>query len=139
MNIYISMKSIGKRKYVISKENVKLPISPGSLRVLLTELITMNVQQLEGKEEDRQLLNYLTETEINHQAYNGKVGFGTIYHTSKPDLTEAIQTAVQAFEDGLFWVFVNSDQIEALDTPLEMVDGDEVVFLRLTMLSGRMW
>jgi hypothetical protein len=139
MNIYISMKSIGKRKNVISKQGVQLLSTPGSLRVLLSELITLNVQQLTEKDEEINLVNYLTETEINHQAFNGRVGFGTIYNKSKPDLTEAIQAAIQAFEDGLFLVFVNSEQVEALDIPLEMADGDEVVFIRLTMLAGRMW
>ncbi|HAQ08143.1 MAG TPA: hypothetical protein DCR24_11720 [Bacillus bacterium] len=139
MNLFISMKSIGKRKNVISKQTVQLPSTPGSLRVLLSELVTWNVQQLAEKDEEIHLVNYLTETEVNHQAINGKVGFGAIYNKKKPDLTEAIQTAIQAFEDGLFLVFINSEQVEALDAPLEMADGDEVVFIRLTMLAGRMW
>lgn len=67
------------------------------------------------------------------------VGFGTIYKKRKPDLTEAIQIAIHAFEDGLFLVFANSEQVEALDLPLEMAGEDEVVFIRLTMLAGRMW
>lgn len=139
MNIYISMKSIGKRKNMISKQSVLLSSVPGSLRVLLRELITLNVQQLSEKDEEMHLVNYLTETEIHQQAFNGKVGFGAVYNKRKPDLTEAIQSAIQAFEDGLFLVFVNSEQVEALDLPLELADGDEVVFIRLTMLAGRMW
>lgn len=139
MNIFISMKSIGKRKDVISKQSVLLPCVPGSLRVLLRELITLNVRQFADKDEEMHLVDYLTESEIHQQAFNGKIGFGTVYNKRKPDLTEAIQIAIQAFEDGLFLVFVNSEQVEALDLPLELADGDEVVFIRLTMLAGRMW
>lgn len=139
MEIYISMKSVGKRKNVISKHSVQLLIPPGSLRILMSEIIKLNIQQVKEKQEEKQLVNFLTETEINNQASNGKVGFGAVYNENKPDLMEAIQTATQAFEDGLFRVFVNSEEVEDLDKPLEFTDGDEVVFIRLTMLAGRMW
>ena len=118
MNIYISMKSIGKRKNVISKQGAQLPSTPGSLRVLLSELVTLNVQRLAERDKEIHLVKYLTETEIKHQAFNGKVGFGNINNEQEPDLTESIQTATQAFEYNLFLVFVNSELVEALDTPL---------------------
>ena len=139
MKIYVSMKSIGKRKNVISKQCVQLPIPPGSLRILLSEVIKLNIQQMQGKQAEKHLVSYLTDSQINSQASNGKVGFGNIYNENQPDLTEAIQTAIQAFEDGLFRVFVNNEEIEALDASLEIAEGDEVVFIRLTMLAGRMW
>ncbi|RSD28876.1 hypothetical protein EJA10_03340 [Mesobacillus subterraneus] len=139
MFIYVLVKSVGKRRDVVSKQRVKLQGTPGSLRVLLTELVTVNVREFVGKEEEKPLVSYLTEGEINQQASSGKVGFGAIYNNSKPDLNAAIHTAIQAFEDGLFLVFINSEQIEDLDAPLNMADGDEVALIRLTMLAGRMW
>lgn len=138
MNINVSVKSIGKRKNVISKHRMQLPFAPSSLKVLLSEIIKQNIEQLEEKQEENNIFIYLTKSEVESQALNGKVGFGTIYNPKQPDLTESIKTATQAFEDGLFRVFVNNEEVEELDTPLEM-DSDEVVFIRLTMLAGRMW
>jgi molybdopterin converting factor small subunit len=139
MDIYVSLKSIGKRKSFISKQKLHVPVTPDSLRTLITEIIKLNVQQFHNKEVEKPIVSYLSDKEIEYQASIGKVGFGAIYNENKADLSEAIQTAIQAFEDGLYRVFLNSEEVEQLETPLKIKDGDEVVFIRLTMLAGRMW
>ena len=69
----------------------------------------------------------------------GKIAFGIIYGNKEPDVEEAIAVAVQAFEDGLYRVFVNGEEAEQLDERLVLQDGDEVSLIRLTMLAGRIW
>ena len=54
-------------------------------------------------------------------------------------MEEAVAVAVQAFEDGLYRVFVNGEEAEKLDERLALQDGDEVSLIRLTMLAGRIW
>lgn len=138
MNLFVSMKSIGKRKNIITKQRLQLTSQPDTLRALLTEVIKLNVHQFHSKETEQPIVSYLTGKEIEDQAVSGKVGFGTTYN-NKTDVVEAIQTGIQAFEDGLFLVFLNDEEGKELDAPLTINDGDEVVFIRLTMLAGRMW
>ena len=139
MNLFVSLKSVGKRKNIISKQRLQLTSHPDTLRALLSEVIKLNVHQFHSKETEQPIVSYLTGKEIEEQAVSGKVGFGTIYNNNKTVVSETIKTGIQAFEDGLFLVFLNDEEGKELDAPLTISDGDEVVFIRLTMLAGRMW
>ena len=57
---------------------------------------------------------------------------------SLQDADEAVKNALLCFGDGLFRMFVNDAEL-APEDPLCIKDGDEVTFIRLTMLSGRLW
>ncbi|KKK37718.1 hypothetical protein WQ57_12205 [Mesobacillus campisalis] len=139
MYLFISMKKAGKRKNEITRQRIQLPSRPNTLRALLTEVICQNVKQLNDKETEQPLISYLPPMEIADQSASGKVGFGSIYNSRKADEKEAVQTGIQAFEDGLFIAFLNDIEIKELDSPLAISEGDELVFIRLTMLAGRMW
>ena len=41
--------------------------------------------------------------------------------------------------DGLVRVFKGNSEITDLDTEVEITEGDVFTFVRLIMLSGRMW
>lgn len=45
----------------------------------------------------------------------------------------------QGVEDGLFRVFRGMDELTELDREEQFNEGDEITFIRLTMLAGRMW
>ncbi|WP_223587632.1 hypothetical protein [Neobacillus bataviensis] len=114
---------------------------PNTLRELITQVVTQNVEPFNKKaiNPETPLINFLSNSEIEQQAQTGKVGFQTLYNDKQADLTKAIETAIQAFEDGFYRVFINDEEAEKLDTPLEVTEDAEVVFIRLTMLTGRMW
>ena len=39
-----------------------------------------------------------------------------------------------------WWLsFIEGNQFTNEDEPLSLKDGDEITFVRMTMLSGRMW
>ncbi|MED3561752.1 hypothetical protein [Bacillus xiapuensis] len=141
MNIYISLKSLAKRKNFITKKPYELQKKPNTLRELITQVVTQNVEQFNNKTSNPEtpLINFLSNLDIEQQAQAGKVGFQTLYNDKKADLARAIETAIQAFEDGLYRVFINDQEAEQLDTPLVVTEEADVVFIRLTMLTGRMW
>ncbi|MCT8137798.1 hypothetical protein H1D32_08535 [Anaerobacillus sp. CMMVII] len=139
MQISVTMKSTSRKKDYLTKKRMVLETTPKSLQQLITEIITVNVKQFNEKEGEKPLVDFLTTSEILQQSTTGKVGFGTKYNENKTDLEEAINTAIQAFHDGLFKVFVNEREQESLEAPLQLEDGAEVVFIKLTMLTGRMW
>jgi len=49
------------------------------------------------------------------------------------DVTAAVETALLAFDDGIFRVFVGDREVEG---PVELPDGAAVLFLRLVPLAG---
>ena len=68
-----------------------------------------------------------------------KVEIGIKYSHVLDLSIEAVKTAIQGFEDGLFRVFRGMDELTELDREEKFNEGDEITFIRLTMLAGRMW
>ena len=139
MNVWVTVKSLGKRKPALAKQATELPETTDTLRQLIGNMVTLQIQALEDKKSQVEWLAYLMPEEIESQGVAGKVGFGAINHEGVPELQQAIETAVLAHEDGLYKVFVNEEEVHQLDEPLTLREGDELVFIRFTMLAGRLW
>ena len=139
MLVYVSVKQAGKRKEFITKKELELAKNPASLRELITEVVQITVQEYLEKAVEPALVHYLTLDNIEAQAAIGKVGFGERKNANDPDLTEATNTAILAFEDGLYRIFNGEKELTVLDEPLNLSEGDVLTFLRFTMLAGRMW
>ena len=152
LNIYVQMKSAGKRtaqrgmsnpyakrEPSLEKVPMEIPDSVTTVRELLTALVEIEVQKYNEKGQDRQMIPFLTGEEIEIQAETGKVGFGRIYSDKKADMAKACETACQCFEDGLVRVFRNQEELEGLETQVKLQEGDCLTFIRLTFLSGRLW
>ena len=69
----------------------------------------------------------------------GKIAFGINYGGKEQELEPAVNNAIQAFEDGLYRIFQGENELEGLDTVIDINDNDALTFIRLTMLTGRMW
>lgn len=135
MKIYITAKSIGKRKNYIEKQNFDISDDVKVLKSLLIAIVKIQVAIFNST----QMINYLTTNNIEAMAEQGKVGFGTKYNDNKANEKEAIETMLQAFEDGLFKVFINDEEYDKLDEDILIKEEDTVTFIRLTMLAGRLW
>ena len=44
-----------------------------------------------------------------------------------------------AFNDGLFRIFLNNNELSSLEEKINLQENDKLTFIRLTMLSGRIW
>lgn len=139
MKIFVTMKSVAKRKAFLEKVEFKLSKQPETITELISELVSLNVQAFNKRQDTAQLVQFFTKEEIALGGTIGKISFGTPYNEQKANSEEAIQTALQAFEDGLFKVFIN-DVEQGVESPtIQLNDGDQLVFIKLTMLAGRMW
>ncbi|WP_270167253.1 hypothetical protein [Paenibacillus sp. SYP-B4298] len=139
MNVWVTVKSLGKRKPSLAKHPVALPDVPGTLRELIRYMVASQLTSLEERQGEQELLACLMPEDLDAQAAAGRVSFGALYHQELPDLERALETAMTAYEDGLYKVFVDDEDIRELDAPLALNDGAELVFIRFTMLAGRMW
>ena len=139
MNIYIKLKSAGKRRPILENTPYSLPESVNSLRQLLEAVVRQETEKYNSRGADNMLVPFLTEAEISDQSSVGKIGFGRLYSDKKADPEKAVETALQGFEDGLFRVVVNDTEITDIDNPLIINENDVVAFIRLTFLAGRLW
>ena len=79
MNIFVKLKSAGKRRPVLDNIPYNLPEGVNSLRQLLETVVRREVEKFNSRGIENMLIPFLTETEISDQSTVGKVGFGRIY------------------------------------------------------------
>lgn len=139
MQIYVRIKSVGKRKDILAPTPYTISDSIENLRQLLTVIAETEVAKYNQKEADAQLIPYLTQEEVDAQADMGKVSFGQIYSAHKANREKAVENVIQCWEDGLVRVFMEDTELTELDAPLTIAEGAVFTFIRLTFLAGRMW
>jgi hypothetical protein len=137
--IQLSVKQLGKRRAII--EQIPLLISDKfyenpTLEQFLRLVVTQQVEQFNDKVDRKNILPFLSSKEIEERANHGKISFGEIYNSEKANIEKAIDTAIQSFEDGIFLVLIDGEKKENLSETIDLKQGSEVVFIRLTMLVG---
>ncbi len=138
MKLTAMVKSPGRKRGIAGRE-LDLPGMPRTLRELIEQIVRLMVSEYEERRTGDDLLRALTEQQIDSGAEDGKVGFKAIYGEQPADEDSAVAAALLGFEDGLYRVFVRQEEVTGLDVPLTLADGDEVVFMRFTMLAGGLW
>ena len=133
--------------------NVKLTIirkKASSLRELGQDVVEMKdvktlhellieVSHYEFNQQNNQHQKQLNENDIHNLSNLGKVSFGVRYNLNQGNFEKAVQIMIQDYKDGLFRVFFNGRECLNLDENLEIQDENEVVFIRLIMMAGRLW
>lgn len=144
MEIKVTVKQLGRKHPILSEKKLEIAydeseISLGNLLKLVVQqqVEAFNVKSFELENEDssknpqENYLNILTDT--------GKIGFGSIYNQKKADLGKAQENAIQAFEDGMFAVFYNDEQLNNLTQNINLSLQYTFTFIRLTFLAGSYW
>ena len=139
MLLRISVKQAGKKKPVIAEREIELE-RPQTLRQLLESIVTQEVAAYDAKTaentagcpQDSLIFKALTENEMEDLADTGKIGFGARYNAKQQNLEEAIDNALQSFEDGLYRVFINDEEVRQPDEPLSPSSKIAAIFAGLS-------
>ncbi|ACK67559.1 conserved hypothetical protein [Rippkaea orientalis PCC 8801] len=141
-NITISGKILGRNKSLFPDWNLSLDstaLSPDkklTLSDLLTYIVKSEVSAFRTRQEQRRLISVLSQEAINEGALRGKIDMGGKDYQQVVDETEAIETALQGFEDGFYYVFIDDQQIESLEQLISLKEDSQLLFLRLVPLVG---
>ncbi|WP_284461283.1 hypothetical protein [Chryseobacterium sp.] len=144
MEIKVTVKQLGKKHPVLSEQKIEINYEDSHITlqhllqlVVQQQVEAFNTQSFELEDEDYtktpqdHYLNILTDT--------GKAGFGSIYNLKKADVDKAQENVIQAFEDGMFAVFYNDEQLEDLSQTIDLSLQFTFAFIRLTFLAGSYW
>lgn len=136
MTVQIQLKQIKKRGAHITACPYDLNPVPQTMRQLITQLVTLGVQEYNARllQKDRTAL--LTQADMEAMETIGKIGFGIPYGSREAELGESIDAALQGYEDGLFRIFIGDREAEDPDSPLNLQENDIVTIIRLVMLTG---
>lgn len=140
--ITIGARALGRRKPLIPDYGFLLPPDFPSdaesltLRDLITRIVHEEVQAFTRRQEQRKLVRILTEGEIQAGLERGRVDSGGRDLHQKVDAEHAVATALQAFEDGIYLVFLDDEEQHELDKQIYLRPDSKLTFVRLVMLAG---
>lgn len=139
MQLYVNVKQLGKRKQSIEKQPIQIETKPATTGELITAVVIEQVKEYNNRLAESELLKYLTAEEIQEKSVSGKIAFGVNYNELPAEAGRAVENALLSFEDGIFRVFVGETELQSLQEQIELSENEELTFVRLTMLAGRMW
>ena len=139
----VTARVVGQKRAPLSEFAVPLPPAltgppapTPTLRELLVYLVEREVAAFHERQEARRLAVVLSPDDIAAGAARGKIDSGERDLGQRVDPAAAVAAAIQAFEDGFYYVFHDDVQVETLDTPLSVADDSRLLFVRLTPLAG---
>ena len=141
-NVTIEAKVLGRKKPLFDDWAIPLAaLAPGqgaslSLRDLIARIVVEEVVAFRQQQQERRLARVLTSGEIAQGLAAGKVDTGGHEARQTVDPQAAVATALQAFEDRLYLVFVDGQQQMSLDAAIALAPGSRVSFVRLVALAG---
>jgi hypothetical protein len=140
--ITVEAKVLGQSKPLLADWVLALPAAWENapecilLRDLIARIVRQEAAAFRERQAQQRLIRMLTPSEISTSAAKGKVTMGGRDLNQEPDPQTAVETALQAFEDGLYFVFVDDEQQTVLDKPVQLVSSSRVSFIRLVALAG---
>ncbi|MBW4439331.1 MAG: hypothetical protein KME04_19475 [Pleurocapsa minor GSE-CHR-MK-17-07R] len=140
ITVQVSAKTVGARRPVFS--GWRVPIPPGSdggsmtLRDLITAIVHHEVEAFNSRQQERRLARLMTAGEIAAEAERGKVIPGERKAGEPAGAEDAASTALLAFEDGIYIVFIDDAQQTDLEQTVFVGEDTHIMFIRLVALSG---
>jgi len=135
-------KVIGQKRPLFTDWHIKLPPIDESqgdhlkLRDLIRSIVINEVDAFKARQEQRKLAQVMSRQQIEQETQHGKVDPGEKDLPQYVSMEDSIALALQAFEDGLYYVFIDNAQQTQLDSEVFLKNNSHVVFLRLTALVG---
>ena len=141
-SIMVEGKVAGQKRSLFTDWRIELPPLEENqgdhlkLRDLITLIVMKEVEAFQLRQEERKLAQVMSQQEIERSVVTGKVDPGERDLQQQVIVDEAVGVALQAFEDGLYFVFVDDVQQTSLDSEVHLKTKSKVLFLRLTALVG---
>src|SRR5262245_1791530 len=137
----ISGKALGQRKPLFADYSVPIPPAAAggeavTLRDLITHVVRAEVAAFKERQAERRLLKALSPAQIAAGLAKGKVEMGGSDLKQEVDPEQAVGTALQAFEDGIYLVVLDDEEQKELERQVFLTEGSRVAFIRLAMLAG---
>jgi len=144
--VRVSATVTGHRRRGVREHDLVLALPPGEVtaRQLIEAAVAAEVTAFQARAEEASLLRVLTRKSLDADLARGVVRTGGALGDGEPpagdpgqvNVADAVDTALLAFGDGLFKVFVGERELTDDGAALPVSDGAALLFLRLVPLSG---
>ena len=123
----------GHRRGRLPEHDLALALPPGPVtsRQIISAAVAAEVTAYQARTEEASFVRLLTERSLRDGLARGAVGTAT--KPGPADVATATAAALQAYEDGIFRVFADDDEVDGL---VDLAEGSMLLFLRLVPLAG---
>jgi hypothetical protein len=140
--LIISGRGLGRQNKALF-EDFSIPFPPEighgdavTLRDLITRIVLSEVEAFYLRHEKRRLIRVLSPVQIQEAVEKGKVDMGGGDLKQRVISENAVGTALQAFEDGLYLVVIDGTEHRELDAQVYVRPESRITFIRLVFLAG---
>lgn len=137
IQILVSLKHIGNISKKVKAHPFLLAQTPETLRELIEESVKSCIQAYQHRASG--FPTPLSDEDFDSMKEVGKFAFGVHYNENAVNEEKAVQTALEAAEDGLVRIFKGNQELTDFNQNITVSEGDIFTFVKLTMLSGAMW
>ena len=144
--VRVSATVTGHRRRGVREHDLVLALPPGQVtaRQLIEAAVAAEVTAFQARAEEAGLVRVLTQKSLAADLARGAVRTGGPRDGAESasagadpvSASEAVATALLAFDDGLFKVFVGERELTDDGAALPVADGAALLFLRLVPLAG---
>ncbi|GGR94418.1 hypothetical protein [Deinococcus sedimenti] len=131
----VETKLLGRRT-PFERRPIPLTGSAHTLEQLLTALVEHELAAYDQRQAGVGVLRVLTERELEDAALTGRVALSPQDRAATVTPEDAARTALTAFRDGLYYVFLDDEQLTDLSAPVTLRPDSTLLLLRLTALAG---
>lgn len=130
----VETKVVGSRE----TESLQVEVAPevASLREVLIALVRHELAAYEERRAASRTLQVLTPADLARGVDTGAYGRESRAVPAAPAEDVAVERALEAFHDGLYFVFVDGVQLEELDARVSVRDDSTLRLVRLVALAG---
>lgn len=139
MTIKVKLKQLGSKRDKLKENDFYLENVPHTVGELITESVKTCAESYNLRVRSGEEAKPLSAGDIAAMSEIGKIAFGINYGGKEADISEAVENALQAYRDGLFCIFIGEKRAGELDEKIVLDENDIVTFIKLTMLTGRLW
>jgi len=142
MPLTISGRTVGSRRPLFADWSI--PLAPDdfgggeglTLRDLIALVVRAEVAAYESRREARRLDRVFSRERIERGAAEGRVAPEAREGAAAPPVEEAVETAVTAFEDGIYLVAIDGVEVREVEARVSVRADTRVTFIRLVLLAG---
>ena len=144
--VRVSATVTGHRRKGVREHDLVLALPPGdvSARQLIEAAVAAELTAYQARAEEASLVRVLTKKSLDADLVRGAVRTGgprddvgaSAGEPGQVNLADAVDTALLAFGDGLFKVFVGERELTDDGATVPVADGAALLFLRLVPLAG---
>ena len=121
IRIYVEIKHIRNLAKSVKAHPFPLGKAPQTLRELIEESVRTCIQAYRLRADSSAHPSPLTDEQWDEMKEIGKFAFGVHYNDRAVDEAKAVETAIEAFSDGLVRIFKGSDELTELDGGVDVV------------------